>query len=95
VIVITFVPELGNLIPNDQLAWMAYLTTGEIVKALLCLAVARFVPSWKMWMGAAAVWYLTQASDEAMNNNLFTVQHWEYPLLAALLLLTWALERTR
>ena len=92
-IIILAVPELGNLIPDHALSWIACLTSGEMVKFALCLVVARFVPTWKAWMGAAAVWYLTQASDELMNNNLFTVQHWEYPLLAALLLLTWALER--
>ncbi len=88
-------PEFHALIPNDDTAWMVYLSTSEMVKALLCLLLAAFAPSLRMVSTAAAVWFTTQAADELFNGNLWAEQTWEYPLLLVLIVVALIIQRKR
>lgn len=88
-------PELSNLFTDNKQAWIAWLTTAELKAAVLCLIIAYHVQAWRLWFGAAAVWLLTQAADEATNRNVWTEQLWEYPLLLALLLAIHIINKAR
>ena len=92
---ILLVPELSNLLPDNKQAWIAWLTTAELKAAVLCLIIAYHVQAWRLWFGAAAVWLLTQAADEATNKNIFTEQLWEYPLLVAFLIAVHLINKAR
>lgn len=86
-------PEFHALIPNDDTAWMVYLSTSEMAKALLCLLLSIYAPSLRMMAVAAAVWFTTQAADELFNGNLWAEQTWEYPLLLVLIVTAFILQR--
>lgn len=88
-------PEVHALVPDDDAAWVTYLACSEVVKALLCAALAAVSPRYATAGSAAAVWFLTQAADEAFNGNLWAEQLWEYPLLAVLALTVYLIERTK
>jgi hypothetical protein len=92
-VVALVLPEFHALIPNDDTAWMVYLSTSEMVKALLCLLLAAFAPSIRMVAVAAAVWFTTQAADELFNGNLWAEQTWEYPLLLVLIVAALILQK--
>lgn len=94
-IAVLVAPELVNLITDNTQAWIAWLTMAELKAAVLCLIIAYHVHAWRLWFGAAAVWLLTQAADEATNGNIFTQQLWEYPLLAAFLMAVHIINKAR
>lgn len=69
------------------------MTINELVKAVLCLALAQALPDFAAMGRAAAVWFVTQAGDELFNGNLWDQYQWEYPLLAALMLLAYITKK--
>jgi dipeptide/tripeptide permease len=69
------------------------MTLSELSKAILCLVLAHYAAPIKWASSAVAIWYLTQAADEAMNRNIFKDSLWEYPLLAAFLLLAYKMRK--
>ena len=81
-------PEFANVVPDHQVSWTLYLTLSELSKAVLCLMIPL-----RMWSYLGALWFTTQAIDEATNGNLFNEQQWEYIILIALVALTWSIQR--
>ena len=86
-------PHLAAAIPDHELSWLVYMTLSELSKAVLCLVLAYYATPIKWAASSVAVWYLTQAADEAMNRNIFNDSLWEYPLLAAFLLLAYNVRK--
>ena len=95
IVVALVLPEFHALIPNDNTAWMVYLSTSEMAKAILCLLLAAFAPPIRMVATAAAVWFTTQAADGLFNGNLWAEQTWEYPLLLVLIVVALIIQRKR
>jgi len=89
-----WLPETSNIIPNEDQAWRAYLTAQQVVAAMLCVALAGR----RGWLSsgiAGAVWFTTQAMDEATNGNLWKEQQWEYPLAFVLIFGAWLARNAR
>ena len=74
-------PEVSAMFDDNGVAWAVYLAAGEVVKALLCLVMAVYIPAFRTIGAAASIWFLTQAADEMTNGNLWTDDVWEYLLL--------------
>jgi len=81
-------PEFANVVQDHQVSWTLYLTLSELSKAVLCLMIPL-----RTWSYLGALWFTTQAIDEATNGNLFNEQQWEYIILIALVALTWSIQR--
>lgn len=73
---------------------MVYLTTQQVVGAVLCLALS-VRKGWMSYGVAGAVWFATQAADELTNGNLWREQQWEYPLAIALIIGAWLARNAR
>lgn len=90
-------PEANALFRDDAIAWVVYMTAGEVVKSILCVLVAFFC--WTTYpirisaMGTG-VWFLTQALDEATNGNNWYHGRWEYIVMAVLIAAIAILIRT-
>ena len=78
-------PEINRALPDAQ-AWTWYLTTNELAKALLCLVFVR-----NLFGRIAALWFVTQAVDEATGRNIWNyAQDWqEVALFTILACTTW------
>ena len=83
-----------NLITDFTAFWRAYLSSGELAKAALCILIAHGSKDLRPWANLAALWFAIQAMDEAMGVNVFNNQKaWEYSLLFLAILITWATRK--
>ena len=57
-------PDINRFWSDPDQAWLVYLTINEACKALACLYLAR-----NIFGKVAAVWFVTQAINEANNGN--------------------------
>jgi hypothetical protein len=65
-------PDINNLWSDPDTAWTVYLTLGEACKALACLYLVRNVFGW-----SGALWFTTQAINEATGNNAWPQDGWQ------------------
>lgn len=72
-IVLIIARECSNLLPSDDIAWAAYLSSTELLIAALALWVR---PPWLRWPLLAVG--VSGAIDEAMGGNTFMDGIWEY-----------------
>ena len=72
---------------DNDIKWQVYLTTGELIKAVLFLLLLTHVPErLTPLMMCGAVWYTTQAHQEWVGANDGSTETWEYWLVAAMAL---------
>lgn len=88
-------PEFGNLAQTDAQAWAWYLALNEACKSMLCLMISACMAPLRTYATGAAIWFATQAADEAMNGNLFRDHLWEYPLLAVSVIVLWTIQNKK
>lgn len=81
----TTLPDINRLWSGPDTAWTVYLTVGELCKALACVYLVRNVFGW-----VGALWFVTQAINEATNNNIWENDGWpEYVVFCVLVLTAW------
>lgn len=68
--------ECANLLPSDELAWRAYLSSNEAL--LLCLSL--WIRPWWLRYALCAL-FASQCLDELTEGNLFANGMWEYPAI--------------
>ena len=73
--------------PNEEIGWDVYHCAVEVVRAAMCYLFVQ-----NIFGRAAALWFLTQALDEATGRNIWNYeQDWqEVALFTVLATGTWA-----
>lgn len=82
-----WLPELNKLIPDEQTGWDVYHCAVEVTRAALCYLFVQ-----NIFGRTAALWFLTQAIDEATGRNVWNYQQdWqEIALFTVLAVGAWA-----
>ena len=82
-------PEFNKVFEDRAMAFVFYMTMQELLKAFVAVWFVRNVFGY-----CAGVWFLTQAIDEATNQNLWEYDTpWEYLAFAVLAISAYLFHR--
>lgn len=82
---LVMLPDASAFVADNTQAWMAWLTLTQVSMAGLCLLAVAVPKTYAMRVSlcAAALWYVTQAVDEAVAGNVFADSTVEYVVFLA------------
>lgn len=77
---LVMLPDISAFVADNTQAWIAWLTLTQVSMAGLCLLAVATPKTYAMRVSlcAAALWYVTQAVDEAVAGNVFADSGVEY-----------------
>ena len=77
-------PEVWRLFPNAAEPWVIYGCAQQLVFSAMCVMMySGQATKHPIHVGGAAVWFITQAAQEAEGKNEGITDTWEYSLLGA------------